>query len=489
MMIGKKAEDHRPLRAWFTRLARGLNGGRLERWLPTLAVVLALLLRLAALGRKSVWLDEAITLRIAARDAGQIVMAHTITRLHPWLYYLFMHYWNDLGQSEFVARVPSVVFGVVGIFLLYWLVRLWAGRWSATASAWLLAIAPLHVWYSQEARMYALVCTLGLASALAFTLGVRRGSLWAWALWVVVTAAGLYTHYSMLLIVIGQGILFGPLWRMHGSRRVTMFSGLAALVLVSLLFVPQAQGLVTQLVLSGEKVWYYGPLEVFFSKLGLTVSSSQLHTIFGLVGVIVLAAVGVIVFKLWGRFQRVRVGPGLVVAATLVYLLILVASGIPRGMGLKRQALILFPYVLGGLAAIFSSHRRRLLLLAALAVVTLPVSGYAVLLQEQQDWRGAVRWVEQRAGSGDVIAINAAYMQAPFNYYYRGDVPRKGVTPESLTDELPGLTSSYERSWLVLSGDRYTDPQGSVQRWFDENCRLIEERTFVGVRVRLYGTP
>ncbi len=458
------------------------------RWLPVLAVGVAMALRLIALGRKSMWLDEVVTLRIAESAVRDIISAGRDP--HPPLYYILMHYWTALGRSELVARLPSALAGAAAIPLLYRLVGAWVDRWSATASAWLLAIAPLHIWYSQETRMYAPVCTLGLASALSYTLVIRRGGLAAVIAWIVATVTGLYTHYSMLVLVFVQIILFAPLWQASGSGRATLLPALAASLIACLLFLPQAYTFVNQLVVGGERIWLYLSLRSLLSQLNLTASPSQLHAITVTVGVIIA---GIVVAAVWvlsrrlKRMKRIRVGKGLIAAAVVVYLLILVATAVPRGLGAKRQVLILLPYVLGGVAVVVSTQRYRARLLVGLILVTLPLTGHVVLAQEQEAWRDVARYLEQRASPQDVIVVSAPYMVQPLDYYYRHLVPRQGIRPNDVPDELAQIVSSHERVWLVLSNDRYTDPQGKIQGWLDENCTLLDERAFPKVRLRLYA--
>ena len=176
---------------------------RLKRAALWLLLAVAFVLRLVTLPRKSLWLDELVTLQIASRSAWDIITLRGGDP-HPPLYYLLMHYWVRLGQTELILRLPSALSGVLSVLLLYVLMRRWGQRWAALTAALLLAIAPMHVWYSQEARMYALVCLWGLASVLAFTWAIRTDSLMAWCAWILVTAAGLYTHYSMLLVLLAE---------------------------------------------------------------------------------------------------------------------------------------------------------------------------------------------------------------------------------------------------------------------------------------------
>lgn len=464
-----------------------MNKARVATWLPVLAVGAGLALRLVALGRKSLWLDEAVTLRVAAGRVSDILSVRW--ELHLPLYYLVMHYWIGLGLSEFVLRLPSALIGAAAVPLLYRLVWEWGGGWSATAAAWLLATAPLHVWYSQEARMYAPVCTLGLASALFYVVAVRRQSPLAWGAWGLATVAGLYTHYAMWLVVLAQVILWGPLWQASHARRAAPWQAFVALLVVLLVFMLQARTFMARLGAgAGRSVyWYYTALQSLLSKWGVALSPAELGVVVTLAGLTAVAATGVVAWMLRGRLRQVRAGTGLTLAGVVTYLLILVASVVPRGLGLKRHALILLPYVLGGLAALIGAHRNHIGVLVGLVAVTLPLTGYVVMAQEQEDWRGVARFLEQRGGLDDVILISAPYMQQPFDYYYRGEVRRQGVGPGSVPEAVSELAMSHERVWLVLSNDRYTDPQGVVQHWLDEHRVFLDERAFERVRVRLYG--
>ena len=460
---------------------------RIAMWLPLTAMIFALLVRLLMLGRKSLWLDEAATLRIAATSVEDIVSGRWDQ--HPPIYYLLMRCWIRLGRGEFILRLPSALVGVAAIPLLDRLMRQWGSRWVAMASAWLLAIAPLHIWYSQEARMYALVCTLGLASTLSYAVAIRRDSPLAWLAWSVATLAGLYTQYSMLLIVFAQMVLFGPLWRESGSRRPALWSPLLALLAVALLFAPQARKLLAQIVLSDWRGgYYYLWVQSILAGWNIAISPTQLYVVIVLAGVVVLGAVSVAAWALRERLKQARVGPRWAMVAVVIYLLILVASAIPRGLGLKRQVSVLLPYALSGVAAVISTHPYRSRLFLGLVLVTLPLTGYVVLVQEQEAWRDAAQFLEQRSETQDVILVNAAYMRQPFEYYYHGDVSYLGIGPDGVPETLSEIAESHRRLWLVLSNEKYTDPQGLVRRWLDRNCTWVEERTFRRVRVRLYDS-
>lgn len=464
-----------------------MNKRSIKAWLMLLAVLVASMLYLSTLGRKSLWLDENATLRISSMRVTDILFNRpTSVDPHPPLYYLLMHYWAQISLDAFILRLPSAIAGIAAIPLLYRTVRMWSDRWSGVASAWLLVIAPLHIWYSQEVRMYALVCTLSLASTFFYTLAIRQENPLAWIAWIVTTTAGLYTDYSMMLIIIGQIILLVPLWKLYNTQAKARWPAFIALPTALFLSTPTIYIFVTELVAGGGEAGYYTLIQSLLSAWSIEIPQAQLHTITLLAGAIVLGITAAAAYMLPSLLKRVRVGMGFVIVAITLYLLIVVASAIPRGMLLKRQLLVFLPYGLGGVAALLSTSSRRPHLLAALILVTLPVTGHVIAVREQEAWRDAVQFVEENAQPDDVILFNAWYAQPSFEYYYRGDLLRQGIRVKDATETLPNITASHRRVWLVLSQDKLTDPQGDIQSWFDENCTLIEEHILQGVRVRLY---
>jgi uncharacterized membrane protein len=396
-----------------------------------------------------------------------------------------MHYWIPLVQGEFLLRLPSALAGAAAVPLLYWLTREWSDQWSAMASAWFLAIMPLHIWYSQEARMYALVCTLGLASTLFYTLAIRRKKPRIWLAWIAMTVAGLHTHYSMLLLAFAQIGLLVPLWKASDSNRTALWIALLALLIVSLLFVPQAQTFVGQIVLSSwQGGYYYTAAQSALAKWNIHISSSQFYTAITVAAVLTLG-IGVLSIRLLlGRLKQARVGIRVILAALAVYLLILIATAIPRGLGIKRQLLILLPYVLGGIAAFVSFSPSRTRLLAVLILATLPVTGHIVAVREQEAWRDVAQFVEDNEEPQDIILFAPQWRQGSFDYYYHGGAPRQGVREKDVPEALADITASHQRVWL----EQHLSPQGAVQHWLDENCTLLDEYTFPGVRIRLYST-
>jgi len=113
----------------------------------------------------SLWLDEAHTFSRAALPLDELFQ-NSLHNLHTPTYFVIIHYWMMLGDSEAMLRAPSAVFGVLTVALTYYAGVIVGGRFVGFAAALLLALWPTQLGYAQEARMYTL---LALGAALAMT--------------------------------------------------------------------------------------------------------------------------------------------------------------------------------------------------------------------------------------------------------------------------------------------------------------------------------
>jgi mannosyltransferase len=134
---------------------------------------------------QSLWMDEAIS-GFAAKNFSYLGIINDFIRsdTHPPLYYLLLKFWTSIfGYSEISLRMPSVLFGTFTIFLVYRIGEIW-GKQVARYAAILTAFSPLLVYYSQEARMYALSTFL-----VAFIVYSFLKKKWVW--------------YSVLILILG----------------------------------------------------------------------------------------------------------------------------------------------------------------------------------------------------------------------------------------------------------------------------------------------
>jgi hypothetical protein len=207
-----------------------------DRYLIALAGITAVgaLLRFSTLGVQSFWYDEAVTAGLLERSFAGMLDRIPDNESTPPLYYVAAWLWTQvLGTGEAAVRSLSALAGTAAIPAFYAAARELAGRRVAIAVAALAAVNPLLVWYSQEARAYALLTLLGALSLYFFARLLRRPDRRALVLWAVFSALALVTHYFAAFLV-GPEAVWLALRARDRRRTLWAVGGVAALGLALL---------------------------------------------------------------------------------------------------------------------------------------------------------------------------------------------------------------------------------------------------------------
>jgi mannosyltransferase len=215
------------------------RGGRGDLVALALVVAAGAAVRFVGLGHQSFDSGETVT---AARiiHPSYIATFHaysTIERSGP-LYYTLAWGWAHLfGTSEVGLRSLSAIFGTATIVIVFALARELFSRRAALIAATLVAVSPDLVWYSQEARSYALFILLGAASLYFFVRAIRRPSDGALAGWAVCSALALSTHYFSAFAIAPEAAWL--LWAARGRPRRPLIA-IGAVGAVGLALLPLA---------------------------------------------------------------------------------------------------------------------------------------------------------------------------------------------------------------------------------------------------------
>ncbi|HEU4703186.1 MAG TPA: glycosyltransferase family 39 protein, partial [Conexibacter sp.] len=196
------------------------TGSAATPWLALGAiVVLAAALRFATLRTQSIWFDEAATWDLVRRPFGEMLSRIPDGESNPPLFYVLEWVWTRvLGDGEFGLRSLSALAGVLTVPVAYALARRAASSARAgLAAAALVAVNPLLVWFSQEARSYALATLLSAVALLFFQRALeRKRSDRLLAGWALAAALALASHYFTAFVLAPQAAWL--LWR-HPRRR------------------------------------------------------------------------------------------------------------------------------------------------------------------------------------------------------------------------------------------------------------------------------
>ena len=179
-----------------------------------LVVVAAGALRFWRLGAQSLWFDEFFTTQVVSK--GKLLSNIAGKEGTPPLYFIAVWGWTKLfGDTDTAFRSLSAIVGTATVPLAYaaaW--ELARSRRVARVAAVLVAVNPLFVWFSQEARAYSLFAFVGTLSLLFCVRARTRGRTHDLVLWGVASAAALSTHYFAIFLVLPEAV-----WLLLSHRR------------------------------------------------------------------------------------------------------------------------------------------------------------------------------------------------------------------------------------------------------------------------------
>ncbi|MCC6865357.1 MAG: glycosyltransferase family 39 protein [Ignavibacteria bacterium] len=207
-----------------------------------LLFVLCLTLRVVFISQKNLWFDEVFSWHLSLESFYTIIV-QTANDIHPPLFYFLLKIWNYVfGDSVTSMRFLSAVLTSSSVFFLYPISRRYLDFNNSVFVLMLYIVSPLNIYYSQEVRMAGMNLFWNIGSAF-FLLKLMdkphnyhrifkdRYSI----LFVIFTAAGIYTHYFSFFILAGE-LLFIIYSYLKTPKRIIPFIILFTAIFILYLF-------------------------------------------------------------------------------------------------------------------------------------------------------------------------------------------------------------------------------------------------------------
>ncbi len=499
--------------------------------LLALILLLAAGLRFYCLNCQSLWSDEGNSAALVQAGFAEIAR-RTAFDIHPPLYYWLLKMWVMLfGSSEAALRSLSALLGV-GVVALTWDIgRRLLSPGLGLVAAFVTALSPLLVYYSQEARMYMLLAFL---STLTVLLAVRmlqedsgrepdaRSGISvlflqpASLLYVLTVTAGLYTHYAYAVILLAVNLVALLQFMRHSPfslRQPHLLRWLGLQLIPLLLYLPWLPTAWRQLT-TWPAEGFPPPLPEIVRTIGQTLllGLSWPYQQTGLV-VIVLAVVLGIPALFFG-LDMARVQPRFPRAVLLLYLWLLLpvlltlyvySPAFLKFLVVAVPPLALLLALTVGELARAASRRWVGLLLAGLLLVEVSATSLVSLRAyytdpafARDDYRAIAQFIRAVAGPEDAVILNAEGQQDVFGYYYppaRAAAPvyplprRRPLNREETVAELAQIAASSQTIYTVVWAQQQADPAGLIERWLNANLFKATDRWFGNVRLVSYASP
>ncbi len=265
-------------------------------------------LRIFRLANQCFWIDE-ISSITTARAPMNIVYEGSILAANSLPTYFLMIRPLVSGSTEhleFRARLLSAVAGTLAVPVFIGVVYLWRRqRGTALFAGVLLALNPLHLWYSQETRAYTVMLLFGLLTFLCFELArEKRRPVW-WVLYTLsaVMAVALHRTGAIFPAACGLWHLWDVLQRRILWKNLLVHAPIVVAILfaLSLKSIPPKEGYgrsasgleIAYTILTFAGGYSYGPSMTDIQSHGPLVAISR-HAIETNILCVVLAALAIV---------------------------------------------------------------------------------------------------------------------------------------------------------------------------------------------------
>lgn len=495
--------------------ARTRSAERFLAYILIAGIGLGLVLRFMALGAHSLWVDELLTIE-NAHIGGPGIFSYIAHNLQGPAVSLLVHYWGALGMSEVALRLPFAIAGALTIPAIYVLTREVTDSWTSLHTAFLLALSPVHIWYSQEVRGYAFVVLFSVLATYFLVKWLRGKRPLSIALYAACLFAGLVSNLSMAFLVMAHFAYL--VLRQRHARVIVWWAVAVCVVLVA--FSPWLKEIVVrvepQRVVAGEAAppliggasfsAMAIPYSLFTFGAGYTLGPSprdlqvdRRGSVRRSLALIVFAAVALAIPLTVGLVSVAKTDRDLL-ALLLLYLMVpavAVTALAARNIKLfnARYMLVALPaylMLLGIGAAALTRMRYWFLMLPLVAVLALSIGNYfANDHYAKDDLRAAAAAIERGYRQGDVVL--AVFTAEPLKFYLDGlaDIHVFGLddisSPAHMTARCREVAEGGGRVWVSLCRDWQVDPDGHIHGWFEDNMEVLDRYSFTGVDLFLYG--
>jgi uncharacterized membrane protein len=401
--------------------------GRFSRafWIVGGLIALGAALRFATLGVQSYHHDEIVTAsRVLRVGFGHAMDAVGFSESAPPLYYALAWVWTQLtGTGPWGLRSLSALAGVATIPVAFLVGRELRGNRTGFLATALVAVNPMLIWYSQEARAYALLaffCALSLLYCVRALRPEQEDERRSLVLWGVFSALALATHYFAVFPLAAEVIV---LLRRRGRASLAglWIIGLMALLLAPLVIHQMSYGHAEWIgkFTLGHRLWETGATFVI-GETGDIIGGPERPTLAYVP--LALAAAAFVLLAIRGSREEKRAAavPLAVGALTIGVPLLLAVTAASKDFVLARNLLPALVPLLLVVAIGFTVKRARRIgaVLAALLVAySLVFSIYVNFDEELQrpDWQAVAEHLgEPEAPRATVLWVLG---EAPLRYY------------------------------------------------------------------------
>ena len=451
-------------------------------------LLLGLILRLISLNQ-SLWLDEAInTLAVQKYQLFDLITQYARADFHPPGWFIILKLWTKLfGYFEIAVRMPSVIFGVLNIWVVYLIGKKLVSKELGLLTALLICLNPLHIYYSQEARMYAMA-TLAVSINMLLLIKLVKGERQS-LIYLVLSNAFVFASDYLAYFIFPAQLTFLFFYKKEMIKKWFLALGFAAFLGIWWLPVFLSQFNVGSVASANLPTWKFVTGTFDFKTIPLTF----VKFIIGKISISDKFIYAAVLFPVCSLFiyllhKGVKITGNLSKKLLLSWIIIppFIATVISTAIPIYNYFRVLFclpGFLILVSLGILSLKRLKPVLLITVVLIELFCSLVYLLnpMYQREDWKGVVNFFTNQKGA--TILFESSGVLPPFEYYANGKLNARGALrdfPARKDSDVADFTgvNIYLVDYLVL----ISDPDRLVaKRLVNSGYRQTDIKNFNGV--------
>ncbi len=437
-------------------------------WLAAI-FVLAILLRLSIINTQDLWADEAFSVN-AAREGLSRSIEISVADTNPPLHLLILSVWGGIfGFGEIAMRFTSLIFGIASLFVLLKIAQeLKLTNIQKIFTALLFAVSPVLIYYSVEARAYALL-TLLFLSALYLLLRIKRQvdlhtqvnpqtDFWKLLLlFQLSNLLGLYTHNIFIFPFIILNLALG-FQLIRGKHFATLKQFLLSFFPTIILYLPWLLIFAAQLSkVSNKGFWFifepFNSIWIFWANIfvNTNINPEVLPTLIVLIPIILILGS---IFLLMGSVDSWRKRNGFIEFIYLAILLLVYLISFRTALFYIRYLVFLVPVILLTMVKPLGlvGGRGKSLLTALFFLLTASLLSFQIFnvntYTTKPETKLALQYIDSNSNSAVVLNFSGVQFHATKYYLAECNCQQYLFTRESELRYYEGLASIQKSDYF-----------------------------------------
>ncbi len=469
-----------------------------------LILIISFFVRIYGLQSENIWSDEAVTIFNSHKSVLHNIKWSLGYGYYP-SYHVILSLWEKIfGLKEFNVRFLSLIFGILSVYMIFKIGTFMFNKKVGFYSSIILALSPYNVYYSQEARVYALFVFLSLCSIYFYLKLIQSNKNKHMVYYVLFTFLMLITHPPAIFILVFQNIHYLFFVKKNLKKWVfiqfALFMFFLPLLLRTLSVISGFSGYLT--VAPPDIVTLLRTFYIFSAGETFRIEALVIGSFISIGFFLLLFSVLLQMAKdIKNKYLNINKTIFLLLWLTIPILLLIMQSYVFNSYYFERYVIVssIALYILIALSITRFNNRTQMIIMTSIIILSLMMLYIEFETNSNGRWKDTADYIKANKNENETVVIHHPNAIYPFAYYFdlecfksynlKKCMSMQNIYGVNTTKELPVDATNKERVFLVLYNIKYVDAEGTLLKYYSENYKLIEEKKYRHIQIFTFNNP